>query len=174
MKAVVVYESMFGNTERVAKAIAAGMADGVEAVAVEVSTLPNVEDAQLVVVGGPTHAFSMSRETTRSDARSRGRGAVVSQTGIREWIASAVLPRAGLVATFDTRIRRPRLPGSAAKAAMKHLRRAGATPLTAPTSFWVDGTTGPLLDGELDRARAWGQELATALLAERRAIVEPR
>jgi flavodoxin len=63
MKALVVYESMFGNTEEIAHAIADGLGESVEVQLAEVADAP-VEpnpDVALIVVGGPTHAFSMSR-----------------------------------------------------------------------------------------------------------------
>jgi hypothetical protein len=72
------------------------------------------------------------------------------------------------VATFDTRIAKPRLPGSAAAAAEKRLRRLGFRSVVASNSFYVERTTGPLMDGEPERARRWGDELAAALAAEQR------
>jgi hypothetical protein len=71
------------------------------------------------------------------------------------------------VAAFDTRISRPRLPGSAAAAAEKRLRRLGFRVLARFQSFFVEGTTGPLARGELERARRWGEELAVELGAAR-------
>ncbi|HEX5770316.1 MAG TPA: hypothetical protein VFY11_05075, partial [Nocardioidaceae bacterium] len=68
-----------------------------------------------------------------------------------------------LVATFDTRVAKVRhLPGSAAKSAAKALRKLGYTAVVPPESFWVADVSGPLLDGELARARAWGEQVAAA------------
>jgi hypothetical protein len=81
--------------------------------------------------------------------------------GLREWLGT--LPRGCsdvAVATFDTCISRPRLPGSAAAAAERWLRRLGYRVLARSQSFYVAGTTGPLIGGERERARRWGQELA--------------
>jgi flavodoxin len=169
MRALVVHESMFGNTTTVARAIAAGLngVDGVEADLVAVRDAPvELADIDLVVVGGPTHAFGMSRASTRRDAEDKGADAAAAHgVGIREWI-DAVRPKAGVViATFDTRVRRPRVPGSAARAARKHLRTHGFKAIEPATSFWVDGTSGPLHDGEEDRARLWGADLASAMAA---------
>lgn len=174
MRARVVYESMFGNTEQIAKAIAEGLAETVEAVTCEVSRQPTAAHVELLVVGGPTHAFSMSRRSTREDAAGRSQVPLVSVSGIREWLGGLDRLPPGLeVATFDTRIRRPRLPGSAANAAMRALRRLGGHSLMSPESFWVDGTTGPPLDGELERARSWGGELARRLASSTDAGVAP-
>jgi hypothetical protein len=68
--------------------------------------------------------------------------------------------RAVPVATFDTRVVSPRLPGSAAKKSMKRLVALGFRPVAKPETFGVHGYSGPVADGELERARRWGMELA--------------
>ena len=70
MRAVVVYESMYGNTHLIADAIGAGLetAFDVRVVAVSQAATEVIADADLVVVGGPTHAHGMSRATTRRAA----------------------------------------------------------------------------------------------------------
>ncbi|UNX55446.1 flavodoxin/nitric oxide synthase [Georgenia sp. TF02-10] len=181
--ALVVYESMFGNTRAVAEAVATGMArvapgDAVDVI--EVGTAPALAavDADLLVIGAPTHAFGLSRPTTRSDAAARtGTGVLSTTIGVREWLehagAPAALPadgatpaRRGLpAAVFDTRVLRRNLPGHAADAIARRLRQLGLSLVTEPATFTVDGYTGPLLPGELDRARAWGEYLATLLRA---------
>jgi flavodoxin len=67
MKALVVYESMFGNTEQIARAVADGIGESVDVQLVEVSHAPGEPDADLalIVAGGPTHAFSMRGEHSR-------------------------------------------------------------------------------------------------------------
>lgn len=171
MKALVVYESMFGNTEQVAAAVADGLRTAMEVEVREVSTAPApVTDLlDLVVVGGPTHAFSMTRASTRADAVKQGAMRGSTTTGIREWLGHLNGgPHSELVATFDTRVHKVRhLPGSAAKSAGKGLRQLGYDALAKPESFYVGDVSGPLLDGELDRARSWGEQLAA--LAVRRA-----
>ena len=64
-RALVVYESMFGNSEKVARAVAQGVAEVMPVKLVEVTVAPTeLEGVDLIVAGGPTHAFSMSREST--------------------------------------------------------------------------------------------------------------
>ena len=160
MHAVVVFETLWGNTEQVAREIAEGI--GLEAAEmVEAVSAPAVleTDVDLLVVGGPTHAFSMSSEKTRESAKQQG-ATNIPLRGIREWIASLSSPgRDVLVATFDTRVTSPRLPGSAAKKAMKRLVALGFRPVAKPESFGVHGYSGPVTDGELERARRWGERL---------------
>jgi hypothetical protein len=161
MHAVVVFETLWGNTEQIAREIAEGI--GLEAAEmVEAVSAPAVleTDVDLLVVGGPTHAFSMSSEKTRESAKQQG-ATNIPLRGIREWIESLSSPgRDVLVATFDTRVTSPRLPGSAAKKAMKRLVALGFRPLAKPESFGVHGYSGPVTDGELERARRWGEHLA--------------
>jgi hypothetical protein len=169
MEAMVVYESMFGNTEQVARAIAAGLGESVEVVTVEVSQAPAAPgpDVGLIVAGGPTHAFSMSRENTRADAITRGASEGEREFGLREWVNG--LPSGHhdeRLATFDTRIATMRhLPGSAAKSAAKIARRHGYPAAARAESFYVDDVDGPLLEGETDRATQWGRLLATSMTA---------
>jgi hypothetical protein len=169
MRALVVYESIFGNTQAVAKAVTEGMSQHMETALVECSLAPTTlpSDIDLLVVGGPTHAFSLSRPSTRESAKEQATGDVVSRgTGIREWLETLAVPgdHTTCVATFDTRVRHPHLPGSAASAALKRLRRLGLRPAAPAKSFWVDGTPGPLAPGQEDDARAWGTELARGLV----------
>jgi hypothetical protein len=167
VRALVVFESMFGCTEQVAHAVGAGLRDAgaaVEVVEVSTAPLPDVlgpSGVDLLVVGAPTHAFGLSRPGTRADAASRGVPVVSTGGGVREWLAAAdrcPVP----TAAFDTHVQHPDLPGHASRAADRRLRRLGGRRVTRPASFAVEGTTGPLVAGELDRARAWGAGLAAA------------
>jgi hypothetical protein len=166
MRALIVFESMFGNTKLVAEAVCQGLSPYADTRVVEVGAAPErLDDVDLVVAGGPTHAFGMTRPGTRADAASQASGGVVSGViGLREWLAS--LPKAQprqLAATFDSRVDKVRrLPGSAARGAAKRLRHLGFRLVAPPESFYVTDTLGPLLDGELDRARRWGAELGSA------------
>lgn len=163
MRCLVVYESMFGNTAAVAGAVADGLraATGIEAERYEVDQAPGSLDGfELVVVGAPTHALSLPRPATRVDAAKRRPEPLVSNgAGIREWLQLVEGgPTPLRVAAFDTRIKKPLLFGSAARAAARQLRRRHF-PVVGTRSFWVHGLLGPLVDGELDRARRWGGEL---------------
>ena len=163
-RALVVYETRFGNTERVARAVALGLAEHIHVDLVRAG--PGVtlaDDVDLVVVGGPTHAFGLSRPSTRVSAGQQGAsGSAAAGSGLREWLETLPPPTASwpATATFDTRVRKPGVPGSAARSAARRLRHAGLPVVVPPMSFWVRGTGGPLLPGEEGRARTWGRELA--------------
>jgi hypothetical protein len=169
MHALIIFESMFGNTQLIAKSVADGLTSRMQVDLMEVGTAPTAldGDVDLLVVGGPTHAFGMSRPGTRQSAAEQAKQNLVSaRIGLREWLGT--LPESSgrvVVATFDTRIAKPRLPGSAAAAAEKRLRRLGFRSVVPSKSFYVEGTTGPLADGEPERARRWGDELGAALAA---------
>lgn len=169
MRAMVVFESMFGNTQAIAEAVASGLAPHLDVSLVEVGAAPALVpgDVALLVVGGPTHAFGMTRPDSRRSAAQQAGGSTVSRgDGIREWTSTVELAGAVRVATFDTRVNKPRLPGSAARSAAKRVRRRGARLIAEPRSFYVHGTPGPLLDGEADRARDWGAALWAAVRPE--------
>jgi hypothetical protein len=167
MRALVVYESMFGNTEQVARQVADGLAGHAQVELREVSEAPAQPDEllDLVVLGGPTHAFSMSRTSTREDARRQGATHGETCTGLREWLEG--LPPGAhhpMVAAFDTRVTKVRLiPGSAARKAARVADHLGYRVTERPESFFVEDVDGPLAEGELERARAWGDKVGLNL-----------
>jgi hypothetical protein len=168
MRALVVYESMFGNTEAVARAIAAGLAEQLEVELRAVSHAPTTltEAVDLLVAGGPTHALSMSRPSTREQAFEQGATRDEPNTGLREWLTGlGEGAPVQAVAVFDTRVARARLlPGSAAKKAAKMVRALGYV-AAGRKSFWVENSQGPLLPGEVEQATGWGRELARDVAA---------
>ena len=176
-KALVVYESMFGNTETVARAVASGLAGS----GTEVSVLPvaqardiDLTEYDVVVVGGPTHLLGMSSPRSRADAVRHGAAADCATVGLREWIG-ALDSRVGArpqFAVFDTRVGTRagrRHSGSAAHRAAKELHRRHRRLADPPASFYVSGTAGSLLPGEEVRARVWGARLTSVIGAAPRA-----
>ena len=174
MKALVIYESMYGNTRAIAGAIGLGLATGAEATVHQVAEVRASElpDFDLLIVGGPTHTWSMSRPTTRkgaADAAAKpGSGLVLEPgatgPGLREWLQSpefAAVSRTAHVTTFDTRMRAPLgLSGAASRAIARRLGRLGISCSSRPQSFYVTKQN-QLVDGEAARAEAWGRELAS-------------
>jgi hypothetical protein len=168
MRALLVYESMFGNTQRIAKAIAAGLSSIVDVTVTDVAHAPALlpADIEAIVVGGPTHAFSMSRPQTRQQAAARGAHGDVADRGIREWLAGLPAEHEQLpFVAFDTRVDMPLVPGAASHSASRFARKHGFHVLE-PQSFLVEGYEGPLVDGELERAQSWGEGLARVLTGD--------
>jgi len=165
MRALVVYETLWGNTERVARAIAERLGEGADVDVVDSDAAPtSVDGYHLVMVGGPTHAFSMTRPATRDEAVTGHSAPHRPERGIREWLDQLDRPSEQIpVATFDTRVDKPRLPGSAAKAAKHELRSLGFDTAVKQQTFRVHGYEGPLLDGELERAGTWAEDVLTGI-----------
>lgn len=183
MKAVIIYESMFGNTHAVADAIAVGLRSGGEATVVSAADAgkADLSDVDLLVVGGPTHVHGLPWLSTRKSAireAETSHGRLRAEPGAEEYGLRTVLedlPEGGhaaregkgngakhrAAAAFDTRRSGPALlTGRASRAIAKRLRKRGYESAAAPASFLVDGKE-QLLDGEIDRAVAWGRSLAS-------------
>lgn len=170
-KALVVVESMFGNTQQVGAAVARGLGlAGLDAEVLEVASAPTElpTGLALLVVGAPTHAFSLSRPNTREDAVRQGADAARAAVGLREWLGSCNDGERPPVAVFDTRVSKVRrLPMAAGPAARRLVRAKGFEVLDRPAYFLVDDVRGPLAAGELARATGWGRRIGD-LCVERR------
>jgi Flavodoxin domain len=173
MKALVVYESMYSNTRRIAEEIADGLRSSFPtdiALARDAEAL-DLEDVELVVVGAPTHAWGLSRASTREGAAhdaikhpDRLLDSGQPGTGVREWLHELTPGGGRRAATFDTRFDKSMvLTGSAARVIQRGLRRAGFTIVAKPESFVVTGMAGPLAPGEIERANQWGEALGRTI-----------
>ena len=148
-----------------------GLADRFDATLVPVAdaTPEFVAQADLLVCGSPTHAHGLSRPRTRRAAVDGARkdpsldvldGA--GGVGLREWLEGLERRDGAIAAAFDTRIKAPAvLTGRASKGIARRLHRHGWTLALAPESFLVDKRN-HLLDGQTERAEAWGGSLAVA------------
>jgi hypothetical protein len=170
MRALVVYESMFGNTHVVADRIARGLRTAAEAEVVSVHDVDpaRAASADLIVVGGPTHAHAMSRESTRTGAAETAAKSDeltlepdAEGPGLREWFDGLEQFGGGKAAAFDTRVDiAAALSGRASKGIARRLRKHGLDLVTDPESFLVDRQN-RLLYGEAERAEQWGRTLAS-------------
>lgn len=164
MRVLLVVESHYGNTRKVADAVAEGLGPHdvlVEDVAQAAAPTPVVD---LLVIGGPTHAHGLSREATRRAAHQGNQDGPAVHEGVREWLERLPSVQRAPAAAFDTRVDRSRLlTGSASHGMARRLRQRGYRMLDAPESFLVDGAEGPLAPGEVERARDWGARLARLL-----------
>ena len=167
MLVVIGYESMYGNTHRIADAIAQGF--GVED---EVTVLP-IADVDLaatkpdmLVIGVPTHAHGLPRPSSRRAALDTAghdhldidESADVAE-GAREWLGRLPVGLSCQVAVFDTRFRPPAwLVGHPARRVARELTGRGARLVAPAESFFVDKHE-QLRPDELERARTWGARL---------------
>ncbi len=156
MNALIVYDSAYGNTEQIAQAIGRGLEAGAEVKALQVTDVKpqHLTGLTLLVVGSPTQKFSPLPPITAFLKGIPANGL----TGVR-------------VAAFDTRMTPEeveririlaffvRLFGYAAEPIAKRLQKKGGQPVAQPVGFFVGGTEGPLIDGELERATDWGRQL---------------
>jgi flavodoxin len=155
MKTLVVYDSVFGNTEKIAIAVSTGLGSVDDVSTCQVNELKpdQLTGFDLLVVGSPTRGFR-------------------STEAIRTFLNA--IPKAGLigmnVAAFDTRIavddvKSPvlklfvRLFGYTAKPIASGLTARGGSLKGLPAGFFVTASEGPLKAGELERAAAWAKSL---------------
>jgi hypothetical protein len=161
VKAIVVYESLWGNTAAVARAIAEGIGSGAAAFSTSEATAQPMKDVTLLVAGAPLLAFTLPTEFIRksigADSSHRQNPPDLSHPSMRSWL-NALPAGSGYQAAFETRIWWS--PGSAARRIAKALTAAGYQKVLPNGRFLVLGKYGPLKDGELDRARQWGAQLA--------------
>ncbi len=179
MRAVIIYESMFGNTHAIADAIGEGIGQGLEPVD-NVVVIPVVEagreqlgDADLLVVGGPTHFHGMSRTGTRKGAVATARNPKndlvldhdAQGPGVRDWLRSLGHGHTKF-ATFDTRFKGPAvLRGRASKVMSRRLRRHGYEIVARPESFFVT-LKNHVEPGEEARAQEWGKLLGASVVTD--------
>lgn len=148
MKALVVCDSVYGNTEKIAQAIAGAITGEVKVLRAGEVSPSDLESIDLLVVGAPTQG---GRATlVINQCLDRVAGPVVK--GIR-------------VAAFDTRLSTKWVGvfGYAAGKIAKSLKKKGGTLLVPPEGFFVEGTKGPLKEGELERAADWAKGLTPAV-----------
>lgn len=161
MKALVIYDSQFGNTAQIAQAVSAGISMAAEATeAVELRQIGETDPDQLaeldlLVVGSPTQKFRPTSATTAFLKRIPKN----ALQGVR-------------VAAFDTRITEEEIEtnrffsklvdlfGFAADPISDRLKKKGGDMVMSPEGFDVEGTEGPLKAGELGRAKEWGRQIA--------------
>lgn len=157
MNSLVVYESKFGNTQKLAEIVSKVLGSHGLARILEIDDpyALQLDAVDLLVIGGPTQAHGMS-------------------PAMRVYVESLIAraPAGMRAATFDTRLKGPGfLWGSAAKPIAEQLRKAGFVLTATPESFLVEGMKEPrLVDGEDQRAQAWAVEIGAEIVAHLPAI----
>jgi flavodoxin I len=142
MKAFIIYDSLYGNTEKIAQAISDGLTGEVKVVRVGEVNPSELKSCDLLILGSPTH------------------GGLPTE-GIHGLLKASLALEDVNVAVFDTRTKWS-LFGYAAPKIAKGLQRNGGNLLAPPEGFVVLGMHGPLKDGELERATKWAKQLPLA------------
>jgi flavorubredoxin len=163
MNAVVVYESHWGNTAAVARAIAAGIGPETQVLTTDEATASAIASADLIVAGAPVIAFGLpgarGEAALKQAAETSPTPPDLSHSSLRSWLDR--LPAGhGAAAAFETRVRWS--PGGATGTIEKRLAAAGYQPIAKGGRFLVAGQYGPLRDGELDKATEFGRRIAVA------------
>jgi flavodoxin I len=148
MKVLVVYDSTYGNTEQIARAIGGAITEDVKVIHARETEPAELLGIDLLIVGAPTQG---------------GRPTTAMQNFLKKMSPSDIQDLK--IATFDTRIsaRWVGIFGYAAGRIAKSLKKKGGILLKDPEPFFVAGTQGPLKEGELERAAAWAQEVINSL-----------
>lgn len=159
MEALVVYDSVFGNTQQIAHSIADGLSSRLR---VEILTATEADPGKLsayhlLVVGSPTRGFRPT-EAVASWLKRIGSKALKGTpvTAFDTRFQADAIDSAGLRLVVKT-------GGYAAPRIAGQLKRAGGRLVLPPEGFYVMDTEGPLKEGELERAAAWGLQIFDAL-----------
>jgi len=142
MKVLIVYDSVYGNTEKIAKAIGGAITGDVKVLRIGEMNPSELESIDLFIVGSPTHG---------------GRPTPAIQDFLNKIPETTI--KGINVAAFDTRIptKLVRVFGYAAGRIAGNLKGKGGTLVASPEGFFVKGTKGPLREGELERAADWAK-----------------
>jgi len=146
MNAVVVYDSTYGNTEKIARAIGAALGGAAKVARIAESNAVALGKAELLVVASPT----MGGRPTEAMLGFLAKIPEGSLKGVK-------------VAAVDTRLKAKwvKIFGYAAEKIAARLAKCGGTPVVPPEGFLVKGAKGPLLDQELERATAWAKRIVS-------------
>lgn len=162
----IVHESLYGTNRGLACEIAEGVGVSHSVAVFEADEAPSMVpvDLDLLVVGGPNHKTALPTPETRGEATAEGPNAVrAADRGLREWLDDLEVGRGGQrVAVWDTRMASPRVLARmdrGSRMIAKRLRRRGCRLIAEPEHFSSSDGVGGLVDGELERARAWGEQL---------------
>lgn len=160
MKALVIYDSQFGNTEKIARAIAEGLGSHGQVELLQVGQVKSDQLAgyQLLVVGSPTQRFRATPNTTQLLKEIPKNGlAGVKVTAFDTRLTVEEIESIKILAFFV------RLFGYAAQPIAKQLKQKGGELVVPAEGFYVQGTEGPLVEGELERAKQWGKKILESI-----------
>ena len=145
MKVLIVYDSAYGNTEKIAKSIGGAITGDVKVLRAGTVNPSELESIDLLIVGSPTQG---------------GRPTPAIQDFLNKVPKHSI--KGITIAAFDTRFstRWVGIFGYAAGRIANSLKRNGGTLIASPEAFFVKGKEGPLKEGELERAASWAKEIS--------------
>ena len=145
MKALIIYDSLYGNTEKIAKAIGGAISSEVKVLPVGQANPAELRSLDLLIVGSPTQGGRATKPMQAFLDKIPG----TTLKGIK-------------VTAFDTRYKAKfvKIFGFAAGRIADNLKGKGGTLVTSPEGFFVTGKEGPLKEGELERVAAWAKSIA--------------
>lgn len=148
MKALIIYDSKFGNTEQIAKAIGSGFGEDTKVVKVGEVKAEDIAPYYFVIIGSPTQG---------------GRQTAAIKDFLDKLPAEALKEKR--LAAFDTRLKNifTKMFGYAAPRIEAAIKEKGGNATAQPQGFFVKSTKGPLLDGELERATTWAKSVAAGV-----------
>ena len=157
MKALVIYDSVFGNTEQVAQAIGGALGTGEEVTTIRVGgvTTGQLTGLDLLIVGSPTRGFKPTegiQTFLKSISSGSLKGMKVAAFDTRMTLQDINSP----VLNFIVRFIGFRYAASPIAAA---LQKKGGDLVTPPDGFYVEKSEGPLKEGELERAVEWARKI---------------
>jgi flavodoxin len=148
MSAIVIYDSQYGNTEQIAKAIGKGFGEDTKLVKVGEAKAEDIAPYHFVIIGSPTQG---------------GRQTAAIKAFLEKLPAEALKEKR--LAAFDTRLKNifTKVFGYAAPRIESAIKEKGGNATAQPQGFFVKSTKGPLLDGELERATNWAKSVAAGV-----------
>ena len=148
MKAIVIYDSLYGNTEQIAKAIGGAFGEDAKVVKVGEVKAEDLAPYHFIIIGSPTQG---------------GRHTKAMQAFLDSLTAEMLAGKR--LAAFDTRLKTVfvKIFGWAANRIEAAIKEKGGNSTAQPQGFFVKATKGPLVDGELERAATWAKAIAAGV-----------
>lgn len=173
MRALIVYESAFGNVRELTAVVAAELGRWIQVQTVEVAEAPGrlPDGVDLLLLGAATHTFGLGRPDRRKTASGMAPDLVASPRGMREWLDGLQVgsgqPQTAVFFTASVDASWKRWLGDAGRGLTSRTRRLGLRMVSPAERFLVKGMKGPLCEGEKGHAERW-----VGLLAERLALAK--
>lgn len=147
MKTLIVYDSVYGNTEKIANSIGNTIGGDTRIIRTGDVNISELESIDLLIIGSPTYGGSPTPPV--QDFLSR-----ISESSLKNTS----------IAAFDTRLSGKffKIFGNAANKIDKSLKSKGGISIMPPEGFFVKGTKGSLVEGEEERAAVWARDIVSS------------